>query len=249
MTDTGPPTTVGDVIVNGQTRRAPSPYATIQWPTKGTGTGDQQQQITDDPNAPIPEGFTEEQIACPSEEGRRQWDSDAMARAAVSALLAAAFARFSEDLQNREFGALICQAGDGTLMLGPIHDGPPILGEDGRQIIYYGPDGQPDSQPTVAINPDGCAGSIPVGFIHSHPGVNAGIPSPGDFAFARWLVENRSAPNSISIYTAASYLNPNTNQYLNQVTRANLSDESTAQSGTFVPRFVDPNATFCPTVP
>jgi len=48
MTDTGPGTPVDDITVIGQRARGESPFAGLQWPSRGGGSGDQQLELGED---------------------------------------------------------------------------------------------------------------------------------------------------------------------------------------------------------
>ena len=232
MTDTGTP--VDDIIVNGQTARGPSPFADLQWPSKGNTGGSG--QITDQPQDPSGEGPgipnpSDEQIACADPVKAKQWNKDAKAATdALAALRAAAFNRYQEDLQMREYGALLCQFSTGQLEVGPVFEGGPLLDENGTAIEY------PDGRPSVPIGTTSCpAGSVPVGYIHSHPGTGA-LPSDADFGFLQTIaLANGVDVNSLSAYTVATYYNPNTNQYLDRMTRGQYSERATAQTGAYSP--------------
>jgi hypothetical protein len=98
----------------------------------------------------------------------------------------------------------------------------------------------------VTIPPEGCAGATVVGYIHSHPGVNTGIPSGPDFDYARWLVDHQRAPENIGIYVAAQYRNSQTGDYQTSISRSGLADQQAARDGTLVPAWVNPDAEPCP---
>lgn len=220
MTDPNPPVTeVDEIIVTGQRARGPSPYADLQYPTKGVGSGSgEHQEEVGDGGLGGGGQLSDEQEQCGDPEGRRQWNADARAQQAIIDFLNRAD-EFDEDhLQNREFGALICDMGGGSIVLGPVQDGPPILDENDQQISY------PNGRPHVEIPTAGCGGGRVVGYIHSHPGNNTGIPSSNDFAYARWHVENNGAPGNIGIYVVTQFRNPQTNAYEYRVARAELSD-------------------------
>ena len=240
MTDPdGPPSELDDVVVTGQRARGPSPFAELQYPSKGNSAGgDQQQEVGEGSSTGT--SPSDEEVQCDDAEGRRQWNADAKAREAIARFRAAALARYGEDLQNREFGALICEYADGTIDISPISDGPPILDGNGNAIHYDG------GRPTVAIPATACVNGTPIGMVHSHPGVNTGIPSLSDFAFVQHLVNYLGAnADSIGVYTVASHQGPN-GQYEDRVSRAGLADRDTSQSEEYEPEWVDPNATPCP---
>jgi hypothetical protein len=229
------------VEVTGQRARGPSPFA-VSYPTKGNGLGNEEQDEVD-PNGGGGGGeLSDEQQQCMMPAGREQWNADAKAVAARQAFLARAAQLGENDLQNREFGALICRLTNGSVVLGPIHEGPPILDGNGNQIYYP----ETGGRPYVNINPDGCGSGVPIGYVHSHPGVNEGRPSDGDFATGQWYVDYRGADAAtFGIYTMSQYQNQ-TGNYSTQVSRASLSDRSMAQTANYQPAWVNPDATPCP---
>lgn len=173
-------------------------------------------------------------------EGRRAWNADAKAQSAIDAFIQKAITLGEGDLQNREFGALICEFAPGQIELGPVEAGPPVLDSSGNAISY------PLGRPYVAIPQGGCGSGTPIGYVHSHPGLNTGIPSDADFAYAKQLIRDNGAPTSIGVYVVARYQDGQTPNYKNVVGRASLSDEDIARQGTFVPEWVNPEATPCP---
>lgn len=173
-------------------------------------------------------------------EGRRQWNADAKARSAISAFAARALALGEPDLQNREFGALLCDLGNGQIVLGPIEVGPPVLDSNGNAIYY------PGGRASVPIDPAGCQSGTPIGYVHSHPGVNAGVPSDPDFGYGQWHVDHNGAPATFGIYVISDYQDPQTGNYSTRVTRSGLGDRQAANSGTLVPNWVNPDAEPCP---
>lgn len=69
MTDPdGPPSELDEVVVTGQRARGPSPFAELQYPSKGNSTGGEQQQEVGDGNDP---GTTpsDEEVQCDDPEG------------------------------------------------------------------------------------------------------------------------------------------------------------------------------------
>jgi hypothetical protein len=85
-----------------------------------------------------------------------------------------------------------------------------------------------------------------VGFVHSHPGTNVGIPSDPDFGYAQWHVDYNGAPVSMGIYVVAQYQNSQTGSYRTAVSRAGLDDREEASQGTFEPEWINPEAQPCP---
>lgn len=237
MTDE-PPTQLEPVIVTGQRVRAPSPFAGMQFPTI-TSSAPHQQQLEPADESP-PEGQSDKQQQCAMPEGRRQWNADAKAKEAEAAFREKARSFNEADLQNREFGALICEFSSGQIALGPIEAGDPILDSNGNAISY------PGGLPTVPIAPGGCGSGTPIGYVHSHPGLGTGIPSNPDFAFAKHLKDYYGAPDNVGIYVVSQYQDSQTGAYKTGVGRASLSDETAANQGTLEPEWVNPEATPCP---
>lgn len=241
MTDLPPIDNPGDVDVTGQRAKGPSPF-TVSFPTTGNDLGGAEQNEVDPDGGDGGSGLSDETLQCATTAGREQWNADAKAVAAREAFLARAAQLGEQHLQNREFGALICRMTDGSVVLGPVDHGPPILDSNGNQIYYP----ETGGRPYVSVSPDGCGSGTPIGFIHSHPGVNEGRPSDGDFGFGQWLVDNRGADAAtFGVYTMSQYQNQ-TGNYSTQVSRASLSERSTAQTANYQPAWVNPNAAPCP---
>lgn len=200
MTDpTLPETDLGEIVVTGQRARGPSPFADLQYPTKGAGSGGgEQQEEVGDGGLGGGGDLSDEQEQCGDPEGRRQWNADARAQRAIEEFRARARLLGEPDLQNREFGALLCDMGNGNIALGPIEVGDPILDAGGQPITY------PGGRPTVGIPPTGCGAGTVVGFVHSHPGSGAHLPSSDDFDYADWHTDYNDAPDNFGIYVISS---------------------------------------------
>jgi hypothetical protein len=242
MTDPNPPVTeVDEIIVTGQRARGPSPYADLQYPTKGAGfgSGEQQEEVGDDGLGGG--GLSDEQEQCANPEGRRQWNADARAQQAIQEFRDRAGLLNERDLQNREFGALICDMGNGNVVLGEIQVGDPILDAQGQPITY------PGGRPTVAIPHDGCGGGTAVGFVHSHPGNASFTPSADDFDYADWHVNHNQAPENFGVYVVSMHPDPaNPSRPTYRVSRSERSERQAAASGTLEPGWVNPDASPCP---
>ncbi len=238
MTDTGPGTPVDDIIVTGQRARGESPFAGLQWPSRGGGSGDQQLELGEDEMGGG-RGPSDEEQQCATEENRRQWNADARAAEAVEAFLDKARAGGEDDLANREFGALLCDMGGGNVVLGPITPGPPILDENGQQIFYEG------GRIGVAIPPDGCSGGLVVGSVHSHPSGSVS-PSNDDFDHAQWHISHNNAAPNFGIYIVALVPNPLDGGYDYVVSRSEVEDRQAANEGELDPTWINPDARPCP---
>lgn len=246
MTDPdGSPSELDEVVVTGQRARGPSPFAELQYPSKGNSTGGEQQQEVGDGNNP---GTTssDEEVQCDDPEGRKQWNADAKANQAASKFLDKADRDHNEpDWENREFGALICEFSDGAIDLGPIISGEPRLAADGTQLLYYDSNGNVRN-PGVHIPPDGCGSSgTPIGFVHTHFAGASGHPSDGDFDYAQHLVNYFGAPANASVYVVAKYQDPATGTSAVKVSHSKVTDKTAAQQGGD-PNWVNPNAVPCP---
>lgn len=211
-----------------------------RFPTKGNIDNPDEQQEVDDGAGGGNGPPSDETVQCSFPEGRRQWNADAKAKAAVRAFFDKADTLGEPDLQNREFGALICEFAPGQVELGPIQAGLPILDAEGHQISY------PEGRPTVPIPQDGCGSGTPIGYVHSHPGLNTGVPSNSDFDYAKQLIDYHGAPQNVGVYLVTRAYDEQTGAQKDGVTRASLSDKSAANQGTLVPDWINPDATPCP---
>lgn len=232
MTDPAHP--LPGVLVTGQRKSAPSPFAEIKWPTT-SGTVDQNQvELPDGESGTQP---SDEDVQCQDEEGRRQWNADALAQGAIDAFIEAARLLGEPDLANREFGALICEFSDGSMSLGPVESGEPTFDQDGQQVNLH---------PTVPLSPSGCGGGTPVGYIHSHPGLNTFLPSDRDFNFAQGLIDSRGANQArFGIYVVSRATDSHgRSEY--HVGRSKIDDRAAAAAGTLQPSWVNPDAQGCP---
>jgi hypothetical protein len=168
MTDpTLPETDLGEIVVTGQRARGPSPFADLQYPTKGAGSGGgEQQEEVGDGGLGGGGDLSDEQEQCGDPEGRRQWNADARAQRAIEEFRARARLLGEPDLQNREFGALLCDMGNGNIALGPIEVGAPfwmrvvsrspILAGD-RRWAFRRPDAGPGLSSALYIRIRGAA--------------------------------------------------------------------------------------------
>lgn len=236
MTDPNPPITpIDDVTVTGQRARGPSPFADLQFPTKGVGnpTGPDQNEL--DPNGPpAGDGPSDESQQCATEGGAREWNKDALAIAAIAVMKAEALARHQEtNFNNREYGALICEFSDGTIALGPTFEGPmvgaPVGGRGG-----------------VDIDPMSCGSSAtPLGFIHTHP--SSTYASASDIAYLHRLVTEAGAnPATVSAYVIANQAAELYGPGVDRVSVAKISDEEEVHQPGYQPAWVNPDAKSCP---
>jgi hypothetical protein len=168
------PPNPGDIVVTGK-RRVSSVAAFPQRPAPVVWQGSVAELPPDIETPPDP---------CANPETARDWNADAAAAEAMRRMLQAALHDNGEpDFANREYGALICEKADGSLSIGPIKWGDPILDSEGHMT-------NPGEQPTVPIDPNGCpGGSLPLAMIHSHPGAgeNTGLPSVNDSTWVEFI--------------------------------------------------------------
>lgn len=158
-------TEVDGIVVVGQRRYEMNPFPSLP--------------IMPDP---IPPGMADELPGeapdeipfnpCANPETRKEWNTDAAAAEALRRMIDAALNQNGEpDFVNREYGAVLCEAQNGDISVGPIVWGDPILDEDGNMIS--------GNQPSVPIDYTVCGSAgTPIGMIHSHPGVGAGTLTP-----------------------------------------------------------------------
>lgn len=183
MTDTGPPTELGDIVVTGQRRRPDGTFPSAG-PSGGGGAGDpggvNQDELSPDDPQPEPEPNP-----CAHPDSALEWNADAAAAEALRRMLDFARREFDEDhLANREFGTMLCEM-NGSIIIGDIIPGDPLIG----------PDGSPTGNtPTVHIDRGSCPiGSTAIGMIHSHVS-GSGAPSIAD---ASWVPSiNHDRPSS-----------------------------------------------------
>lgn len=141
MTDTGPPTDPGDIVVVGQRRSDPG-YPFPERPEPPTGPVDPNTPtIEDDP------GFAD---PCADPETALEWNADAAAADALKKFKAKAAELGDDGLYEREFGCQLYQSPDGSIYLGPITYGDPLTG-------------------TFNFDESGATVGNLVGEIHSHP--------------------------------------------------------------------------------
>lgn len=234
------PYDLGDIHVFGQRARGPSPFSGLTFPSKGSSPSVHQTQLPEDPNY---DPASDQTLQCQDPIARKQWEADAKAKEAAIKFRQKAQDDFNElDLSNREFGALICQMPGGQIDLGPIRAGEPILDANGNAIDYY-----PLSRPSVPIPYEDCGSGTPIGMIHSHPGVNVGIPSDADFAYLDGLATTTSVPvSSLGVYVVYDHLDIETTQRGEVIKRSAFSERTAANAGEDVGRFIDPDAEMCP---
>ncbi len=234
MTDE--PAELDDVIVTGQRARGPSPFAGLQFPNTGI-SAPQQNQLEEEDD--LPEEPTAEETQCSDAEARKQWEADAKAIKAAEEFKKAAKDRFNEpDWQNREFGALICEMPSGAIELSEIYAGDPILDAAGNAIHYA------LGRASVNLPATACGAGVPLGSVHSHPGVGTNIPSADDFAFSRHVASaNNVDPDRLGIYIAAT-MQEGSNRG-DFVTRYGNGDEASAAAGE-AGDFINPDAQPCP---
>ena len=237
MTDPNAPTDLSEVVAIGQRARGPSPFAALQWPTKGLGIpAEQLTDVPDDGTGVGPGAPSDEEIQCALPEGRKVWNRDARAVSAVAEPRLAANQRHGEiDFASREYGALLYEFPDGRIELGTISDGP-----------YVGP--PTGGQGSVGIPPAGCHGGIPVGYIHTHPS-SSPVPSPADMNFLRQLVDHYGAPANASVYIVGNYAQQPYGAGTNHVSAATLADKDAVEQPGYVPKWVNPEAKPCPGTP
>lgn len=192
MTD---PTDIEGVVVTGQRSWPGGSFPLVFDPTdrppeqNGSGGGH---------HAPHP---------CEDPLRSQDWNADAAAAEALRRIISTAAAQNdpTHNLSNREYGAMICQASDGTLSVSQIQWGDPIFDANGNWV-------QPGVQPTVNVNFNACGGgSLPLGMIHTHPstGVSGGIPSSSDTAWVNAINsargDNQGRIYIVSIGNSGSY--------------------------------------------
>lgn len=175
-----PVTEVGGIEVVGQRRSEPGQSFPSQPPPFVPPIFDEIEPVP--PEDPGP---------CDTPETRREWNADAAAAEALRRMIDAALNQNGEpDFVNREYGAVLCEALNGDISVGPIVWGDPILDEDGNMTS--------GDQPTVPIDYNVCgSGGTPIGMIHSHPGVGVGTltPSADDIANLEYINTLRGDQN------------------------------------------------------
>lgn len=240
MTDL-PITPIDDITVTGQRARGPSPFADLDYPSKGPGQGPggpDQDEL--DPNGPGPDGPSDESVQCGNPDGKREWNKDAAAAAAIQAMLDYAQREPGEgSLSAREFGAAICQFSNGSIGLGPIKHGPPMIGD-------------PDGRGSVDVRHDDCGSAIPLGYIHSHPSLNR-VPSMADFGVLEEMAYYSAVPRGhLSVYTVTTvHKGPGDYDYGYGISGTPLTDKEAVeeQESNYEPKWVNPEAQKCPGAP
>lgn len=224
------------MIVTGQRARGPSPFSGLQWPSKGNSANFPEQN-TDVP-ANQPEGATtDEERQCSIPDGRREWNKDAAARAAIQAMLDYAANHLNEtDLSAREFGAAICEFTDGSVGLGQVRHGGAIIGDA-------------DGVGSVGILPTDCGAGTPLGYIHSHPSGQR-VPSMTDMDALAGMVSTGGNPSHLSVYTVTvvSGASGGAHGYGYGISETPLVDydKVAEQESNYEPKWVNPDALPCP---
>lgn len=227
MTDTLP-----DVEVVGQRRW---PGGSFPGGGGGGGAGDPDHPVL--LGDPLEPGLAPETIAHPCDDSRAlDWNADAAAAEAAKEFARLAAARIPpETLNDREWGAYLYRAPDGSIHIGPIALGPPFSNGGVGTV----------NPPTAGLDP-----STIVGSIHSHGSGNH-IPSdgneqfPGDIDHLNGLVAF-SGNSSARLYIVAQNQGPADFVPYNQI---NVYNQATAQAArsSFTPGpEVNPDAEPCP---
>lgn len=189
MTDTGPATSVEDIIVRGQRRPIGStnPYPSLP-----------PLVIDNRPEAIREDGEPRLVEPCRIPPARLSWNRDAAAAEALRQMRSAALTLHNAlDFAAREYGAVLCRQGQ-TVTAGPIRWGDSILDENGVPT-------NPGQQPSVQLDFSACTYGQVVGIIHSHPGPGAFLPSDDDFELVRWVAEQAGIlPDTIRLYVTDS---------------------------------------------
>jgi len=172
MTDTGPPTQVDDIVVQGQRRR---PGGAFPEPFSGTGGGGNEgggspaieDELDTGEGGPFTSGHP-----CASPETALEWNTDAAAAQTVKDLLQ--FARTEhpdeQDFYEREYGAVLWQMPDGSIVRGPMRAG---------EVTFYeaATSGDPETRGTVALDwTPPAPGALVIGTVHTH-GAGSFLPS------------------------------------------------------------------------
>lgn len=168
MTDTGPPTQVDDVPVVGQRRRDPSEaFPTRPDPSELSPLEQGDDQIGGgDGDGPVD--------PCADPVTALEWNADAAAAEATLAMKDFAGASHPSEtaFNEREYGAVLWEMPDGSIVLGPITFSEHTFFE----AAYLAGQGQ-SARPFVAINfAPPSPSAVHLGTIHSH-GLNGFIPS------------------------------------------------------------------------
>lgn len=162
MTQEPPPTQVDDIVVVGQRRSDPShPFPERPDPVEGpVNPGDE----TIDPIGQID--------PCDDPETALEWNTDAAAAQTVKDLLQ--FARTEhpdeQDFYEREYGAVLWQMPDGSIVRGPMRAG---------EFTFYeaATSGDPETRGTVALDwTPPAPGALVIGTVHTH-GAGSFLPS------------------------------------------------------------------------
>jgi len=155
MQDTGPPTNPGDIVVIGQRRSSPNdPFPVREPPPTGPV----------DPDVPSIEEDTSD--PCLNPDTALPWNADAAATAAVKALkgFSANLHPGESNFNDREYGLVLWEMPDGSIVPGPMRAGEYTLYE-AAQRAAQGLEGRAN----VALdwNSPG-TGAIILGTVHTH---------------------------------------------------------------------------------
>lgn len=179
MTDTGPPTELGEVVVTGQRRRPDGTFPSAG-PSGGGGVGDpggvNQNELPPDQPQPEPEPNP-----CAHPDSALAWNADAAAAEAAAALFAkAASLNDGSTLGNREF-ALNLVRGLGS------HVSP-------QPNVSVGPVPLPGQVPSVDLDMTGTNPGNWMGDIHNHPSGDGRL-SDGEWNYFINYLSSISATN------------------------------------------------------
>ncbi|MBU1323966.1 MAG: hypothetical protein KJ676_01855 [Alphaproteobacteria bacterium] len=167
MTQAPPPTQVDDIVVRGQRR-----WPNGQFPVRsGEGYGE-------DPEGPIPIEIGQEPDPptstdpCASPETALDWNADAAAAEAVKDLRDFARSQFpnEQDFNDREYGAVLWEMPDGSIIHGPMRAG---------EHTFYEASGAGDGETRAVVELDWTppgTGAVIIGTVHTH-NVGGFLPS------------------------------------------------------------------------
>lgn len=217
MTDPTPPSELDEIVVQGQ-RRWPGgtfPAGPGGGGPGGGGGGGEHQNEVEDPGTQPPQPPPPH--PCDNPESAEDWNTDAAAAEAAKEFARLAAARTPpETLNDREWGAYLYRAADGSIQIGPIAFGPPFSSGGVGTV----------NPSTSGLNPASIVGSI-----HSHGSGNH-LPSdgneqfPGDIDHLNGLVMFSGNP-SARLYIVAQNQGPAGFVPYNQI---NVYNQQTAQA-------------------